>query len=352
MSRYSEEYWTTNLRTLLKSRVLRRIMPQLTVNIFVAVAVAAAHALLPSLPHITLQAHMLTGSFLGLLIAFRSNTGYERFWEARKVWDEVQRQCRSMARLVATCCSRPALVQRMLQILTAYPYALKQHLRGQFFPREMEKILPARDVRELATVPNMPVHLLMQLSVEARVLILESADDPAAATLWESCERHVQSLLKSVGTCERIAMTPVPLSYSRHTSRFLSLWTLSLPFSLVGSCGILMSVVAHAFICWSLLGTEEVGHMIEEPFGAPSEQRDLQVSMQQHTETLPLRRYCDAIRKDIEEVWRSAQAVTTAVPETPPPPADDSLRSLYEPPKPAEAEEPLGDGLPVLGFQV
>ena len=24
-------------------------------------------------------------------------------------------------------------------------------------------------------------------------------------------------------------------------------------------------VVAHAFICWSLLGTEEVGHMIEGP---------------------------------------------------------------------------------------
>ena len=69
--------------------------------------------------------------------------------------------------------------------------------------------------------------------------------------------------------------TPVPLAYAVHTSRLLSLWVGTLPFVLVGcftSWRRLLTVPLTAFVAWALFCTEELGHIIEEPFGAFNEQ--------------------------------------------------------------------------------
>ena len=128
----------------------------------------------------------------------------------------------------------------------------------------------------------------------------------------------------------------MPLSYSRHTSRFLTVWTLTFPFFLAGHYGPMVSCIAHFFVCWALLGTEMVGHMIEEPFGTrvnfppppklwiPSFVAQTQAwqdfestYLGQSTtvpqeawardpqENLPLLRYCNVIQQDIEALQRS-----------------------------------------------
>ncbi len=68
-----------------------------------------------------------------------------------------------------------------------------------------------------------------------------------------------------VGACERILRTPIPVSYTRHTSRFLVLWLFFLPFTMWSPCGwaTIPSAVILAFV---LLGIEEIGVQIEEPF--------------------------------------------------------------------------------------
>ena len=75
----------------------------------------------------------------------------------------------------------------------------------------------------------------------------------------------VNDLSRYVGACERIVQTPVPLSYARHTSRFLTLWMWSLPLSLVGINGY-YSVVVIGFMSWALFGILEIGLQIEDPF--------------------------------------------------------------------------------------
>ena len=87
--------------------------------------------------------------------------------------------------------------------------------------------------------------------------------------------------------------TPVPLAYSVHTSRLLSLWTGTLPLVLVGCFRgwmRLLTVPCTAFTAYALLCTEELGHLIEEPFGAHADR----------PEVLPLQRYCDALRLDLD----------------------------------------------------
>lgn len=78
-------------------------------------------------------------------------------------------------------------------------------------------------------------------------------------------QQQIGELINYVGMCERILLTPVPLSYSRHTSRFLSLYCLTLPVVLVPQLQF-FTAPTIAMVCWGLFSIEEIGHFIEEPF--------------------------------------------------------------------------------------
>jgi hypothetical protein len=66
-------------------------------------------------------------------------------------------------------------------------------------------------------------------------------------------DMNITSFEDALGGCERILKTPVPLSYTRHTGRFLMIWLTMLPFSLYGSCGI-GTIPLCVIIAFLLLG--------------------------------------------------------------------------------------------------
>merc|ERR1719437_48307 len=78
-------------------------------------------------------------------------------------------------------------------------------------------------------------------------------------------EQNVTRLVNDLGACENIFATPIPVGYTKHTSRFLFLWLLFLPFALEGSLGI-GTVFGEQLLAFGLLGIEDVGIQIEEPF--------------------------------------------------------------------------------------
>ena len=78
-------------------------------------------------------------------------------------------------------------------------------------------------------------------------------------------ERQLEIISNCYGASERIVRSNVPAAYSRHTSRFLSMWCFTLPFVLVHSLQWQM-IPTVALICWSLFVIEEVGHCVEDPF--------------------------------------------------------------------------------------
>lgn len=145
----------------------------------------------------------------------------------------------------------------------------EQHLRGEYNLHRLKIFLPDDELQVLSNAANMPMRLMSSVSVALSFLVLDAPDDGQGEPqyFWAQCQLHIDNLLATIATTERLATTPVPLSYSRHTSRFLSIWTLTFPFFLAGHYGPVVSCVAHFFVCWALLGTEMVGHMIEEPFG-------------------------------------------------------------------------------------
>ena len=91
-------------------------------------------------------------------------------------------------------------------------------------------------------------------------------------------DRTIQRLNTALGRCERILRTPIPVSYSRHTSRILTIWLNLLPFALYPVLGPLGTVPGSLLLSWGLLGIEDIGNQIEEPFNM-----------------LPLRNYSEAV---------------------------------------------------------
>ena len=237
----------------------------------------------------------LSGGILGILLAFRTGQSYDRFWEGRQVWARVVNRVRAIARAsrsYATFDDDDDVVSGvLLRWLAAFPLALKQHLRGERDVDAFDMLLGG-ERRDLESADNLPLAVSYALSAEVDGIRRASDDSQAASQLlWWQMESMILDLQDAIGDAEAIAGTPVPLSYSRHTSRLLSIWTLGSPIILVQSMPLLLVPPATALLSWMLLATEEIGHIIEEPFGIHDDRPKI----------LPLQRYCDIVSRDLAE---------------------------------------------------
>jgi len=155
--------------------------------------------------------------------------------------------------------------------------------------------------------PNVPLAVLDALS--RTILPMRVKGD----LLWWQLDNNVEHLLKILACAERIKGTPVPLSYSRHTSRFFSLYAFTLPLALCSETrqSLWALPLTVAIISWVLFATEEIGHIIEDPFGRglsddPDQPADLSSPSHQQLEVLPLGRYCADIASDVATLFRSS----------------------------------------------
>lgn len=280
--RYTSADWFRNIKSLLllKSDILRRISGHLFFNIFVAIIGAAWHAYSPeTFLNLGTTGHSLSGAALSLLLVFRTNSAYDRFWEARKILGSVVDNSRGLARVAPTALP-PQQAHEFGRMLVTFPYMLRLHLtgRGQVPIKDTSDapdVLPYIDGKKVETIESYFSKPFATLSLMNQILHSKNAkypdEDPEKTLVMlpqrQILQRNVNLLAANTGACERILGCPVPLSYSRHLSRYLTLWSATLPFVLAPLLG-WTSIPVIAAICWSLFSIEEVGHMIEEPFAA------------------------------------------------------------------------------------
>ena len=146
-------------------------------------------------------------------------------------------------------------------------------------------------MEECARAQNRPLWVCDRMAKE-----LHSVPDSDRFTARERLAllSKVDKLSGTIGACERIHQTVVPLNYARHALRSLTMWLLSLPFALVKDLG-LMTGPTLFLISWMLFGVYEIGYSIEDPFQG----------------TLRLSILCDAIRRDVlgDEIIRNTAFV-------------------------------------------
>ena len=276
--RYSSNDWIKCMSSLPTSRILART--KFTISWFTGWA-----ALLTVL-HKVLRMHWLQipqsltailGPTISLLLVFRTNSSYDRFWEARKAQSSMLHALRTIA-THASVHIPEAHWRELATLLTVFAIVQKQHLQGMRNDVEFTPLLSPERVAELQGKNNRPLFVLQQLEKLIHFSLLSKYREEQLVALAKGApsdpmpryiEKHfiegLHGLSAQLVACERILKQPVPLSYSRHTSRFLSLYLFLLPLSLVPSMGWLAIPLTTA-ITWSLVSIQEISHFIEEPF--------------------------------------------------------------------------------------
>lgn len=244
----------------------------------------------------------LTSFALSLLLVFRTNASYGRWLTARTTWGTLVNRSRDLARqgltwLPSDTSEGIAVRKLWCRWIRILPLCLKCHLReGEDVLAELGSLssLTSDDVIQLQLARHRPLFAVQVLSEIVKYLARNGAKQGHPLTCAVGAmDMNISALEDCIGTCERLLRTPIPLSYTRHTSRFMIIWLSLLPFSLWESCrwGIVPLSMLVSFL---LLGIEEIGVQIEEPFGI-----------------LPLEDICATIHSDVDELeggWSSLES--------------------------------------------
>ncbi|HMO61063.1 MAG TPA: bestrophin family ion channel [Ferruginibacter sp.] len=210
--------------------------------------------------------HSLLGFAISMLLVFRTNTAYDRWWEGRKLWGSLVNNSRNLAIKLAVMLPETEKEQRdfFRKIIPAYAYALMNHLRSEhtrialFEEDKSHQLFKKIDTEK--HIPNQ-VALLMfkhiqQLYAEGKItgdqLIVLNAE--------------LQSFTDICGACERIKNTPIPFSYSMFIKKFIFFYIITLPIGYVFNLGYYVVPVV-ALIFYVLASLELVAEEIEDPFG-------------------------------------------------------------------------------------
>ncbi len=203
--------------------------------------------------------HSIVAPALGLLLVFRTNQSYDRWWEGRRLWGTMVNTVRNLARGVSVHLVEGGRRERVLLLVREFPAACISVLRATTWtPGALE----AEELAFVRSLGHVPVALCTRVSWH-----LKAARDAGELSdfVMTSLDHHAQQLVDVIGACERIHKTPLPFAYVVHLRRALVLYCSTLPFALLGSFG--WSTVPIVFAVTAvLLGIEEIGVEIEDPF--------------------------------------------------------------------------------------
>jgi putative membrane protein len=210
--------------------------------------------------------HTLLGFAISMLLVFRTNTAYDRWWEGRKLWGSLVNNSRNLAMKLDVLLPADETSQRSFfrKIIPAYAYALHNHLRKEktrieLFEDEEHRHL-FRQIDHSKHIPHQTALLMyrhiQQLHKENKIT--------GEQLLFLNAE--LQSFTDICGACERIKNTPIPFSYSVFIKKFIFFYVMTLPFGFVFQLGYYVIPVV-AFIFYVLASLELIAEEIEDPFG-------------------------------------------------------------------------------------
>jgi len=280
-----------------------RVFPRVLVFGLLATAIYLAFHNTPDL-HVEVAPYEAAGAILTLFLLLRTNSGYDRWWEARKLWGGIVNQSRNFAiSALAYGPEDPEWRKQIVGWAAAFPHAARRSLRDERDVPEIAALLGDSAAAELATADHMPSRVAY---IMARLLrqAIDRGDMDGFSFLQIDKERAL--LIDHIGACERILKTPLPKSYAIKIRRFLLLFLAALPFALLERVGWLTPVVTM-LIAYPLLAIDEIGAQLQNPFAV------------ERLSHLPLDEISANIERNVKNVApaaanRNAERATPALP--------------------------------------
>ncbi len=225
--------------------------------------------------------HGMLGFVISLLLVFRTNTAYDRWWEGRKLWGSLVNNSRNLALKLSVMLQDEDDKIYFRKLIPNYALVLHEHLSDNETSQELfdnfefkidhHKHYPNQVAKNIYLKIN---ELYKSNKITGEQLIVLNAE--------------LQSFTEICGACERIKNTPIPYSYSAFLKKFVFFYVMTLPFGYSFTLGYYVAPVV-VFIFYVLASLELIAEEIEDPFG--EDENDL-----------PTKKMASNIQKHIEEI--------------------------------------------------
>jgi ion channel-forming bestrophin family protein len=286
MVQYNPKDWLTFIFRFHKSDTFRQLFPMM---IFIGIYSGSIGYLeleywkLSENSHvknITIM-HGMLGFVISLLLAYRTNTAYDRWWEGRKLWGSLVNNSRNLAIKLAAILKDESDRSYFKRMIPGYASVLAKHLSNEDTSKMLFEGLDL-EIDHHKHRPNQVAKMIFQ-----KVNDLHSQGKISGEQLI-IINSELQSFTDVCGACERIKNTPIPYSYSAFIKKFIFFYVMTLPFGYVFSLGY-YTIPVVIFIFYVLASLELIAEEIEDPFGGDAND-------------LPTGKISSNIKKHIEEI--------------------------------------------------
>lgn len=206
--------------------------------------------------------HTLLGFVLSLLLVFRTNTAYDRWWEGRKLWGALVNVSRNLTMKMLTYVEKGPEQKTMIDLISLYPSVLKEHLRDGDYTELTEKqqallqsIHPKYD--------HKPNAIARKMHGELKSMVTRTRLDAATQ---HTMILDVNAFTDICGGCERIKKTPIPYNYNIFIKKFIFVYIITMPIGMAASFQY-WTILITAFTFYTLASLELIAETIEDPFG-------------------------------------------------------------------------------------
>lgn len=286
MMPYNPKDWITLMVKFHKLDSFRVLLPALFgIGIYAAIIVyAEAHLFHLNIKHPTVM-HYILGFVLSLLLVFRTNSAYDRWWEGRKIWGNVVNKSRNLSLKLSAFLVHQKDRQEIKNLIVNYNYSVKNHLRNTYIQEELI-LTESIDLSDFANVNHKPN--LIAKKLYAKIHQLHQNKMLANEHLFILNE-ELTSFTDNCGACERIKNTPIPYSYNMFLKKMIFLYCMSLPIFFGSEFGY-TTVPVTVIILYVFASIELIAAEIEDPFG--EDENDL-----------PLDDICSKIKNNLNEIF-------------------------------------------------
>ena len=286
MTSYNPKDWISFIFNISKADTFRKLIPMMILIGLYSAVIAYLEIEYWDLPddspvkNISIM-HGMLGFVISLLLAYRTNTAYDRWWEGRKIWGSLINNSRNLSIKLSVILQDEKDRTYFRKMIPSYASILHKHLNDTDTSKQLFDDVDL-EIDHHKHKPNQVVQMLFQKINDLYVSKKITGDQLIILN------SEIQSFTEICGACERIKNTPIPYSYSAFIKKFIFIYVLTLPFGYVFNLGYFVIPVV-VFIFYVLASLELIAEEIEDPFG-------------KDVNDLPTKKIAKSIKKHVEEI--------------------------------------------------
>ena len=229
--------------------------------------------------------YSILGFVISLLLVFRTNTAYDRWWEGRKLWGTIVNDTRNLALKINAIHTIKSEKDFFKNTICNFCFSSKNHLRSQAIDQELV-FNDSGENQRYSNVDNKPLFFINL--IQSKLYNLKN-QGLVSDNEWLLMDKNVNARVDALGGCERIKNTPIPYSYSLFIKKFIFIYVITLPLAFVNQFSYFSALIS-TFVFYALVSMEVLAEEIEDPFG-------------EDDNDLPTDQICERIQQNISEIF-------------------------------------------------